>query len=115
MRAIAKRRHPLWCTMIRTLIAALVIGLPPAVNALDPPPSGGEGKHLFILSGQSNMAGLRPQESFTPAVVAAFGKSEVIVVKDAHGGQPDPSAGIRSGSRPKGTRPRTTAIFTNAC
>ena len=88
MRALGKRGLPLWCTMIRTLIAALVIGLPPAVNALDPPPSGGEGKHLFILSGQSNMAGLRPQESFTPAVVAAFGKSEVIVVKDAHGGQP---------------------------
>ena len=47
-----------------------------------------DGKHLFILSGQSNMAGLRPQESFTPAVIKAFGKDNVIVVHDAHGGQP---------------------------
>ena len=46
------------------------------------------GKHLFILSGQSNMAGLRPEESFTPAVESAFGKENVLVVKDAHGGQP---------------------------
>ena len=47
-----------------------------------------EGKHLFILSGQSNMAGLRESESFVPGVEKAFGKERVIVVKDAHGGQP---------------------------
>lgn len=47
-----------------------------------------EGKHLFILSGQSNMAGLKPEESFTPAVEKKFGKENVIVVFDAHGGQP---------------------------
>ena len=46
------------------------------------------GLHLFILSGQSNMAGMRPEESFTPAVEKAFGKERVLVVKDAHGGQP---------------------------
>ncbi len=46
------------------------------------------GKHLFILSGQSNMAGLKPEESFTPKVEAKYGKENVIVVKDAHGGQP---------------------------
>ena len=44
--------------------------------------------HLFILSGQSNMAGLRPEESFIPNVEEAFGKDHVIVVKDALGGQP---------------------------
>ncbi|MEM7391633.1 MAG: sialate O-acetylesterase [Verrucomicrobiota bacterium] len=44
--------------------------------------------HLFILSGQSNMAGLRPEESFTPTVQKAFGTENVIVVKDAVGGQP---------------------------
>ena len=44
--------------------------------------------HLFILSGQSNMAGLDPDASFTPAVERAFGKENVIVVKDAMGGQP---------------------------
>jgi len=47
-----------------------------------------EGKHLFILSGQSNMAGLRPEESFTPAIKEKFGEENVIVVKDAFGGQP---------------------------
>tara|TARA_A100001391_G_scaffold185174_1_gene153622 strand:+ start:423 stop:1187 length:765 start_codon:yes stop_codon:yes gene_type:complete len=44
--------------------------------------------HLFILSGQSNMAGLDPSTSFTPTVEAAFGKENVTVVKDAMGGQP---------------------------
>jgi hypothetical protein len=47
-----------------------------------------EGKHLFILSGQSNMAGLNPEESFIPTVENKFGKENVIVVKDAKGGQP---------------------------
>ena len=47
-----------------------------------------EGKHLFILSGQSNMARLKPNESFTPAVKSKFGKKNVIVVKHAVGGQP---------------------------
>ncbi len=45
-------------------------------------------KHLFILSGQSNMQGHRPEEAFTPTVEKAFGKSRVIVVQDALGGQP---------------------------
>jgi hypothetical protein len=47
-----------------------------------------DGKHLFILSGQSNMQGHRPQEAFTPAVEAAFVAENVIVVQDALGGQP---------------------------
>jgi lysophospholipase L1-like esterase len=51
-------------------------------------PNPDAGKHLFILSGQSNMAGLKPEESFRPTVEAAFGKENVIVVKDAQGGQP---------------------------
>jgi len=50
--------------------------------------SANEGKHLFILSGQSNMASLDPDVSFTPAVEAAFGKDNVIVVKHALGAQP---------------------------
>jgi hypothetical protein len=45
------------------------------------------GKHLFILSGQSNMAGMKPEVSFTPAVSKAFGKENIIVVKNAHSGQ----------------------------
>lgn len=47
-----------------------------------------EGKHLFILTGQSNMAGLKPAAAFTPAVAKKFGKENVIVVHDAMGGQP---------------------------
>ena len=45
-------------------------------------------KHLLILSGQSNMARMMPNESFTPAIATEFGKENIIVVKDAHGGQP---------------------------
>jgi len=44
-------------------------------------------KHLFILSGQSNMKRLDPETSFSPAVRKAFGEDRVIVVKDAEGGQ----------------------------
>ncbi len=47
-----------------------------------------EGKHLFILSGQSNMARLKPEESFTPVIMEKFGEENVIVIKDALGGQP---------------------------
>jgi len=64
---------------IATLIALVSVT---SVNAA------GNKKHLFILSGQSNMAGLKPEISFTPTVEAAFGKDKVIVVKEAKSGQP---------------------------
>ncbi|MFC1498133.1 sialate O-acetylesterase [Verrucomicrobiota bacterium] len=48
----------------------------------------GQGQHLFILSGQSNMHRLDPNISFTPAVEKEFGKDNVIVVKHASSGQP---------------------------
>ncbi len=41
---------------------------------------------LFVLSGQSNMAGLNPDDTFTPAVKAAYPKDEVIVVRYAVSG-----------------------------
>ena len=47
-----------------------------------------DGKHLFILSGQSNMARLDPNISFSPAVADEFGEDNILVVKDAAGGQP---------------------------
>ncbi|VGO13855.1 hypothetical protein PDESU_02412 [Pontiella desulfatans] len=47
-----------------------------------------KGKHLFILSGQSNMYYLDENISFVPTVEAAFGKENVTVVKDSLGGQP---------------------------
>jgi hypothetical protein len=43
---------------------------------------------LFILSGQSNMVGLNPDLSFTPALKKAFPNDDVIVVKNSQGGQP---------------------------
>ena len=63
-------------------IITLLLGL--GVNAF----STGKGKHLFVLSGQSNMARMDPDLSFTPTVQAAFGEENVIVVKSAKGGQP---------------------------
>jgi hypothetical protein len=42
---------------------------------------------LFILSGQSNMVGLDPDVSFTPAVKAAFPGDEVLVVHSASSGK----------------------------
>lgn len=47
-----------------------------------------DGKHLFILSGQSNMAGLKPEDTFIPALEKALGKDSFIVTKQAKGGQP---------------------------
>lgn len=45
-------------------------------------------KHLFILSGQSNMAHLDPEISFKPILGEALGKENVIIVKDALSGKP---------------------------
>jgi hypothetical protein len=47
-----------------------------------------DAKHLFILSGQSNMVGLRPEESFLPTLEAEFGKGNILIAKDAMGTQP---------------------------
>jgi len=47
-----------------------------------------EEKHLFILSGQSNMALLEPKESFIPYLEKTLGKKKVIVVKQAWGARP---------------------------
>ncbi|MGB2128237.1 MAG: sialate O-acetylesterase [Flavicella sp.] len=66
-----------------------------------------QGKHLFILSGQSNMARLKPELSFVPTLHAKYGKEKVLVVKDAQGGQPirrwyrdwQPAEGIVSENR----------------
>ncbi len=71
--------------------------------------------HLLILSGQSNMAGLNPNISFTPAVRKALAGDDVIVVKSAQGGQP-----IRrwyknwkpaKGSRVKGRRAKADGLL----
>ncbi len=72
---------PTPCSRIFPLVLLTVLLWLPAS------PAAAAGAHLFILSGQSNMAGLNPRESFTPTVEQEFGKEQVIVVKDAVGGQ----------------------------
>ena len=47
-----------------------------------------EGKHLFLLSGQSNMKRFQHKQFFIPAVHAEYGAGNVIVIKNAEGGQP---------------------------
>jgi len=64
-------------------------------------------KHLFILSGQSNMQGHRPNEAFSPAVEKALGKGRTIVVQDAMGGQPI-QRWYKDWKSPKGEKPEST-------
>jgi hypothetical protein len=64
-------------------------------------------KHLFILSGQSNMQGHRPAEAFTPTVATAFGRKNAIVVQDALGGQPM-QRWYKKWVSPAGEKPTTT-------
>ena len=51
------------------------------------PASAEDGKHLFILSGQSNMARSNPAKTFSPIVEKHFGESNVTTVIDAEGGE----------------------------
>lgn len=64
------------------IFALLTLATGLNVNAVE------QGKHLFILSGQSNMKGLQPELSFIPTVKSKLGKDNVIVVLDAASGQP---------------------------
>jgi len=76
-------------------------------SLLQPAEAAEDGKHLFILSGQSNMQGHRPDEAFTPAVKAALGKDNVIVVQDAMGGQPI-QRWWKAWKSPEGKKPEST-------
>ena len=58
------------------------------VHAGAPLAESGHKTRLFILSGQSNMKHLEPDESFTPAIKKAFPGDTIIVVKEAESGQP---------------------------
>lgn len=44
--------------------------------------------HLFILSGQSNMAGMKPETGFVPETKALFPDADVPYIKVAVGGEP---------------------------
>jgi hypothetical protein len=71
------------------------------------------GKHLFILSGQSNMVGMKPEVSFTPAVTKKFGKENIIIVKKAHGGQSIRSWAKTNHESPPPTRGRVPKVRGN--
>lgn len=58
------------------------------VLALQSCQTNNENKHLFILSGQSNMVGLNPEDGFIPTIETAWGKDKFVLVKSAYGGQP---------------------------
>ena len=68
---------------MRSLFSLICVILSPFSGLADD-----HGKHVFILSGQSNMQGHRPDEAFTPMVEKALDKEKVIVIQDALGGQP---------------------------
>ena len=62
-------------------VAALLLSAHPAIAEAPKP------VRLFILSGQSNMAAMDPDVSFTPTVAQAFADDDVVVVKFARSGQ----------------------------
>lgn len=74
------------CIRLTALIVLLTVVQVSADET--PEPTGEKSAHLFILSGQSNMNGLKPEDTFVPIVQKRFGAEQVIVVKDSHGGQP---------------------------
>lgn len=45
-------------------------------------------KHLFILSGQSNMLRMKPEDTFAPKLAQYFGEENIETVKHADGGKP---------------------------
>ena len=65
------------------------------------------GKHLFLLSGQSNMSRFQHKQFFIPAVQAAYGADHVIVIKNAQGGQPI-SKWYKAWTSGKGEKPEKT-------
>ncbi len=64
------------------LLAALLVAFLPPGFADEKP------IHLFILSGQSNMAGLKPENGFLPEVTKLLPDAEIAHLKVAKGGQP---------------------------
>ena len=78
-----------------------------AVLLFAAPSNADDGIHLFVLSGQSNMQGHRPEEAFTPAVETALGKESVIVIQDALSGQPI-QRWYKEWKSPEGTKPNKT-------
>ncbi len=68
---------------MRSLVLTILLSLPCLHVTADE-----AGKHLFLLSGQSNMKRFQHKQFFTPAMQAVYGADNVIVIKNAQGGQP---------------------------
>ncbi|MDP7010221.1 MAG: sialate O-acetylesterase [Verrucomicrobiota bacterium] len=87
---------------MKSLVLTVLLSLScPRVTAAD------VGKHLFLLSGQSNMKRFQHKQFFTPAVQAAYGADNVIVIKNAQGGQPI-SKWYKAWTSSKGEKPDKT-------
>lgn len=71
-----------------------------------------EGKHLFLLSGQSNMKRFQHSQFFVPAMEKEYGAENVIFVKVAEGGQPI-SRWYKNWQSSKGETPKTTGDLYN--
>ena len=66
--------------ILPAIIALSVLGLP-SVRAAE------TGRNIFILSGQSNIARLKPSESFIPAVEKQFGKENCCIIHQSASGK----------------------------
>ena len=67
---------------LRTFISIIFIVSVQFLNAEEKP------VHLFVLSGQSNMAGMDPETGFMPEAKKLFKDEKVVYIKVAKGGQP---------------------------
>jgi len=70
------------------LVLVIMVILPCGASSMKDTTEHDDGIHLFIFSGQSNMARFKPNEEFQSLVEVEFGKENVIIVKEAKGGQP---------------------------
>lgn len=83
-----KMFQPLHAILVRTIPTLLVTSFLIAGDVLAQNAGPVQGKHVFLLSGQSNMARFKPKKWFTPAISEALGADNVIVCFEAKGGQP---------------------------
>lgn len=67
---------------IPLIVGAVLLASSLGLRAADKP------AHLFILSGQSNMAGMNPKAGFEPEAARLFPNADVAYIKVAVGGQP---------------------------
>jgi hypothetical protein len=68
--------------MMRAWLCVLVVAVGNCLHAAEKP------VHVFILSGQSNMAGMDPKLGFEPEAKKLFPDAEVVYFKVSRGGQP---------------------------